>query len=165
MESELFTAFNLLRQSADTEVVDALERLIRGAPDHQLCRINALDFLSWNVLCPACGGVLNTHATLRTVRHEEYVCELCAAGFKLTLDELVEVVFTVGLRARSIAAHSPETLPIWEYYRQILWGSGVDLPEAFRRCHGERHTGFSRTASWREGSIVVASPCGIHRHF
>ena len=156
VQSELFTAFNLLRQSADPNVVDALEKLVREAPDHQLCRINVLDFaskhgldeepviasflhatqmglfeLSWNVLCPACGGVLNTHATLRTVRREEYVCELCAAGFKLTLDELVEVVFTVGVRARTIAAHRPETLPIWEYYRQILWGSGVDLPEAF----------------------------------
>lgn len=149
-------AFKLLRQSADAEAVDAIEQLVRDAPDHKLCRINALEFasslgleeerviaaflhatqvglfeLSWNVLCPACGGVLNAHATLRTVRREEYVCELCAAGFKLTLDELVEVAFTVLPRVRTIAAHSSETLPIWEYYRQILWSSGVDLPEAF----------------------------------
>src|SRR5260370_42027166 len=90
--------------------------------------------LFWNVLCPACGGVLNTHATLRTVRREEYVCELCAAGFKLTLDELVEVAFTVAARVRRIAAHSPETLPIWEYYRQVLWSSGVVLPEAIEQA-------------------------------
>jgi predicted RNA-binding Zn-ribbon protein involved in translation (DUF1610 family) len=90
--------------------------------------------LSWNVLCPACGGVINTHATLRTVRREEYVCELCSAGFKLSLDELVEVAFTVTARVRRIAAHSPDTLPIWEYYRQVLWSSGVDLPEAFEQA-------------------------------
>jgi class 3 adenylate cyclase len=156
IQGELHAPFNVLRQSADARTVDAVEQLVRDAPDHKLCRINVLDFssehgldeeraiaaflhatqmglfeLSWNVLCPACGGVLNTHATLRTVKREEYVCELCAAGFKLTLDELVEVVFTVAPRVRSIAAHSPETLPIWEYYRQILWSSGVDLPEAF----------------------------------
>jgi class 3 adenylate cyclase len=42
-------------------------------------------------------------------------------------------------RVRTIAAHSPETLSIWEYYRQILWGSGVDLPEgdAFERAMEE----------------------------
>src|SRR2546421_6764932 len=116
IQGERHAPFNVLRQSADAKTVDAVEQLVRDAPDHKLCRINALDFssehgldeeraiaaflhatqmglfeLSWNVLCPACGGVLNTHATLRTVKREEYVCELCAAGFKLTLDELVEV--------------------------------------------------------------------------
>jgi class 3 adenylate cyclase len=30
---------------------------------------------------------------------------------------------------RRIAAHSPDTLPEAEYYRQIFWSSGVDLPE------------------------------------
>ena len=159
MQDEIHAAFNVLRQSADPTTVDAVEQMVREASDHELSRVNVLHFasmhgldeelviasflhatqiglfeLSWNVLCPACGGVLNTHATLRTVRREEYVCELCAAGFRLTLDELVEVVFTVTPRVRSIAAHSPETLPIWEYYRQILWSSGVDLPEAFNEA-------------------------------
>src|SRR6516225_6144257 len=153
---ELMTA---LRLSTDADVVAAMERLVREGQDHELCRVNALAFatkssldeerviaaflhatqlglfeLSWNVLCPACGGILNTHATLRTMRREEYVCELCAVGFKLTLDELVEVAFTVAARVRRIAAHSPETLPIWEYYRQVLWSSGVDLPEAFEEA-------------------------------
>jgi class 3 adenylate cyclase len=30
---------------------------------------------------------------------------------------------------RRIAAHKPDELPIWEYHRQIFWGTGVDLPE------------------------------------
>jgi len=30
---------------------------------------------------------------------------------------------------RRITAHSPDQLPIWEYHRQIFWGTGVDLPE------------------------------------
>ena len=50
-------------------------------------------------------------------------------GYKPTLDEMVEVTFTVSPRVRRIAAHSPDTLPEVEYYRQIFWGSGVDLPE------------------------------------
>ena len=28
-----------------------------------------------------------------------------------------------------VAAHDPHSLPIWEYYRQIFWSSGVDLPD------------------------------------
>jgi class 3 adenylate cyclase len=42
---------------------------------------------------------------------------------------MVEVVFTVSPRVRRIAAHDPHLLPVWEYFRQTFWGTGVDLPE------------------------------------
>jgi class 3 adenylate cyclase len=42
---------------------------------------------------------------------------------------MVEVTFTVNPQVRRIGAHNPDTLPEVEYYRQIFWGSGVDLPE------------------------------------
>jgi len=156
--SDAQAMFNVLRQSADADVVAAIERLVRDAPDHRLCRINVVDFatksrlneerviaaflhaariglfdLSWNVLCPGCGGVLDANATLKTVRREEYECALCAAGYEPTLDEMVEVAFTVTPRVRRIAAHDPETLPIPEYFRQIFWSSGIDLPDDFER--------------------------------
>jgi class 3 adenylate cyclase len=152
--SEAAELIGILRQSADEKVTDAIERLISDAPDRQLCRINALAFaqrngfdeektiaaflhaasvglfdISWNVLCPGCGGVLDTNATLKTLRREQYVCLLCAAGYEPTLDEMVEVTFTVRPRIRRIGAHNPEELPPEEYFRQIYWGSGVDLPE------------------------------------
>jgi class 3 adenylate cyclase len=151
--SEAEPLFTALRQSADPEVVGAIERLVREGPDPALNRINVLDFaketglgeervieaflrasrlgifeLSWNVLCPGCGGVLDAGATLKTVRHEEYECALCAAGYEPTLDEMVEVTFTVSPRVRRIAAHAPDELSFWEYLRQIFWGSGIDLP-------------------------------------
>src|SRR5262249_62219670 len=48
--------------------------------------------------------------------------------------EMVEVTFTVSPRVRRIAAHSPHQLPAEEYYRQIFWSSGMDLPdEGFKR--------------------------------
>jgi hypothetical protein len=147
--------FGILRQSADADCVAAVERLVADASDHQLGRINVLAFarsheldeekaiaaflhaariglfeLSWNVLCPGCGGVLDAGATLKSVHAEEYHCALCAAGYAPTLDEMVEVTFTVSPRIRRIAAHDPHTLPTWEYYRQVFWGSGVDLPNA-----------------------------------
>src|SRR3546814_3085811 len=85
--------------------------------------------LSWNVLCPGCGGVLDANTSLKTVQAEEYTCALCAAGYEPTLDEMVEVTFTVTPRVRLVAAHNPHQLPPVEYFRQIYWGSGVDLPE------------------------------------
>ena len=152
--SEVEALFSALRQSADADCVAVIERSVREAPDRALCRINVLDFaakhrldeqrtiaaflhatrlgvfeLLWNVLCPGCGGVLDASATLKTVNRDEYDCQLCAAGYKPTLDEMVEVTFTVSPRVRRIAAHDPDTLPEVEYYRQIFWSSGVDLPE------------------------------------
>jgi class 3 adenylate cyclase len=151
--SETQALFSVLRQSADPDCVAALEKLVRDAPDYRLARINALDFakreglddertiaaflhaariglfeMSWNVLCPGCGGVLGANASLKSVRSDEYHCALCAAGYEPTLDEMVEVTFTISPRVRRIAAHNPHELPIAEYFRQIFWGSGVDLP-------------------------------------
>ncbi|MBP2237152.1 class 3 adenylate cyclase [Sinorhizobium kostiense] len=151
---EAQTQFEVLRQSVRPEVVEALERLVRNAPDRKLCRINALAFagtegldeedtiagflqasrlgifeLSWNVLCPGCGGVLDANTSLKTVQSTEYSCALCAAGYEPTLDEMVEVTFTVSPRVRHISAHNPHELPVTEYFRQMYWGSGIDLPE------------------------------------
>lgn len=154
--SEAVAAFKLLRQSTEAEAASALEALVRDGPDEALNRINALDFaarhgldeeqaiacllhasrlglfdLSWNVLCPGCGGVLDSRATLRTIQEDSYHCALCAAGYEPTLDETVEVTFTVSSRTRRIAAHDPDGLPLAQYFRQIFWGSGFDVPEDF----------------------------------
>ena len=152
--SETEALFGAWRQSSDADCVVAIERAIQEGSDRDLCRINPLAFaakrkldeertisaflhasrlgifeLSWNVLCPGCGGVLESGTTLKTVNRNEYDCALCACGYQPTLDEMVDVTFTVSPRVRRIAAHSPDTLPEVEYYRQIFWGSGVDLPE------------------------------------
>jgi class 3 adenylate cyclase len=154
--SEARNLFGLLRQSAAGKAVNAIEDRVENAPDRELSRINALDFaarngldeeavisaflhaarlglfeLSWNVLCPGCGGVLAASATLKTFDRAEYDCRLCAAGYTPTLDEMVEVTFTVSPRVRRIAAHEPHELPAHEYFRQVFWGSGIDLPENF----------------------------------
>src|SRR5438094_8956994 len=151
---ETDTLFNSLRQSAKPELVSAIEKLIEDAPDRDLCRINALAFaakhkldeedviaaflhgarlgifdMSWNILCPACGGVLDSGATLKTVKQAEYTCVLCDEGCEPTLDEIVELTFTISPRVCKIAAHDPETLSWIESYRQIFWSSGVDLPD------------------------------------
>src|SRR5260370_14227072 len=90
--------FTVLRQSADPETVAEIERFVAEAPDRALCRVNAIDFaatrhldeervvaaflhaarlgifeLSWNVLCPGCGGLLGSTATLKYVKHHDYL--------------------------------------------------------------------------------------------
>ena len=146
--------FSVLRQSADEASVRAIESLVREGSDRALNRVNVLEFarghgldeqkaigafvhasrlgifdLSWNLLCPGCGGVLEANATLKSVRRSEYHCALCAAGYEPTLDEMVEVSFTVNPRVRRIAAHDPHSLSMWDYQKQIFWSSGIDLPE------------------------------------
>jgi class 3 adenylate cyclase len=150
--SDTQAQFSVLKQTADPMVAEAILRLIEQGEDHELNRINLLDFsarsgldeervisgflhasrlglfdLTWNVLCPGCGGVLDAHSTLKSLRHDDYHCGLCACGYEASVDEQVEVAFTVSPRVRRIAAHDPNTLPIWEYYKQIFWSSGVDF--------------------------------------
>jgi class 3 adenylate cyclase len=152
--SEAENLFIALRQSADSAVVDVLERMVRDAPDHALNRMNALDLaatagvaeeqviaallhavelgmleMTWSVMCPSCAGVLSANKSLKTLDRAQYNCAFCAAGYETTLDNLVEVTFTVSPRLRKIAAHSPDELPAAEYYRQVFWSSAIDLPD------------------------------------
>jgi class 3 adenylate cyclase len=142
----------VLKQTADPAVAEAILRLIEDGEDHELNRINVLDFsgrtgldeervisgflhasrlglfdLNWNVLCPGCGGVLDAHSSLKSLRQDDYHCGLCACGYEASVDEQVEVAFTVSPRVRRIAAHDPNTLPVWDYFKQVFWSSGVDF--------------------------------------
>src|ERR1700685_1237355 len=100
--SENESLFAVLRQSAHGDAVAAIERLVRHAADRELGRINVLAFaaasgigeepavaaflhaarlgifeMAWNVLCPGCGGVLDSSATLKSVQADDYHCQLC----------------------------------------------------------------------------------------
>ncbi|WJR78507.1 adenylate/guanylate cyclase domain-containing protein [Bradyrhizobium sp. NP1] len=150
--SDIQAQISVLKQTADPAVAEAISRLIANGEDHELNRINVLDFskragldeeqaisgflhasrmglfdLTWNVLCPGCGGVLDAHSTLKSLRHDDYHCGLCACGYEASVDEQVEVAFTVSPRVRRIAAHDPHSLPLWEYFKQVFWSSGIDL--------------------------------------
>ena len=134
-----------------------MEALIRNGTDRELCRVNVLDFaakrgldeerviaaflhaarvgifeLSWNVLCPGCGGVLDATATLRSIHKEAYECALCAAGYEPTLDAMVEVTFTVSPEAgaQNCRARSEDTSDLGNFAR-FFWSSGIDLPGNF----------------------------------
>ena len=152
--AEATALWDLLREAAEAPVVEALKTAVDNDPDRALNRINPLVFaaahgfddeatigalvhaarlgvfdMSWSVLCPGCGGLLETGAALKTLDRARYFCSLCAADYEPTLDQLVEVTFTVNPRIRRIGAHDPDSLPFAEYMRQIFWGSGAEVPE------------------------------------
>ena len=154
LSPEIETLFATLRQTAKPDVAQVIAKHVEDAPDRDLCRINPLAFatrhnfdadqviatylhaarlglfeLAWNVFCPSCSGVLESAATLRSIKKVQYTCAFCDASYEPKLDEVVEVTFTVSPRVRRIAAHEPSTLPVWEYYRQVFWSSGIDLPD------------------------------------
>ena len=160
--SETQAIFALLRQSVDPDTAAAIEHLVETAEDCDLVRINALAFaarcglsedaaisgfvqaaqtglfdISWNVLCPGCGGVLDSNASLKTVQAEAYDCALCAAEYEPTLDQMVEVTFTVNSRLRRIAAHHPQDLSPVDYFRQLYFSSELDLPSDFDRVFAQ----------------------------
>src|SRR5262249_18091873 len=181
-----------VRQSAEEDVVDMLERMVRDAPDHALNKMNAIDLaakhgldaerviaallnavglglfeMSWNVMCPSCAGVISANKSLKTLDRAQYHCAFCAAGYETTLDNLVEVTFTVSPGVRKIAAHSPDDLPAAEYYRQIFWSSAIDLPADLEKLlrevtldsidlpPGER---ASLSLRLPEGTVIVFDP-------
>jgi class 3 adenylate cyclase len=150
--SDIDAQISVLKQTADPAVADTIAELIKKGEDPELNRINALDFssrnsldeekvisgflhasrlglfdLTWNVLCPGCGGVLDAHDTLKSLRPDDYHCGLCACGYECSVDEQVEVAFTVSPKVRRIAAHDPNSLPHWDYFKQVFWSSGIDL--------------------------------------
>jgi class 3 adenylate cyclase len=199
--SETEAKFSVLRKSADALSVAALERFVREASDLQLNRINVYDFarehalpenavldtflhaaqiglfdMSWNVLCPGCGGVLGANASLRNIHHGPYACAICAAGYEPTLDEMVEVSFTVSPRVRQIAAHTPEQLPVWDYVRQVFWSSGIEFPQHVDHAEymkrfvidwAELGPGEKATMSLQlpEGFVIVFEPVTHAAHF
>jgi len=181
-----------LRQHIDKNVVCAFEQVFHSAPDGQLNRINPLKFatehqleltetisgflyatqhgifeLSWNVVCSTCGGVLHSTASLRDVSCETYACALCVSDCEPTLDETVEVTFTVDARVREIGAHHPDRLPLWRYAKERFWSSGSDLPdnlEPFARdatldaFEVAARSSVERVVELHEGTAVLFDP-------
>jgi hypothetical protein len=83
----------------------------------------------------------------------------CAAGYETTLDNLVEVTFTVSPRVRKIAAHNPTNCPRPNI---IARSSGV-RPSIFqpiwRSCCAD-HARRRRLAAGRKGHLSLELPKG-----
>jgi class 3 adenylate cyclase len=150
----------LVTAGADPAIAAAIDRLIREGEDAELVRVDPLGFAAargldpdrtieafvhaakigvfemvWDMLCAGCGAVLAETGTLRDITHASYGCNMCSLDNRPTLDDLVEVSFTVGRAVRAIGAHDPGAQPFWDYYRDhafsrrlgLLVGTGANV--------------------------------------
>jgi class 3 adenylate cyclase len=118
----------------DAVVVGGFARYIAEAPDEKLFRMNpyryaaetgiaereAVDLFlhaahagvvefSWGVLCPVCGSFITTDHALRAL-NDERICAICELPIPPTIDDNVEVAFSVAPSVRTIRFHAPEKL-------------------------------------------------------
>src|SRR5262249_26276539 len=118
----------------DAAVVGAFARYIAEAPDEKLFRMNPYRYaagtgipepeagdlvlqapaagvveFSWGVLCPVCGSFITTDHALRAL-NDERTCAICEIPIPPTIDDNVEVAFSVAPAARTIRFHATEKL-------------------------------------------------------
>ncbi|MBW0432219.1 adenylate/guanylate cyclase domain-containing protein [Leptospira yasudae] len=62
-------------------------------------KIGLLDF-AYNMICPACGGVASSHTSLDQIEEKSFHCYICNLDVPTTLDDQVEVSFSVNSSLR-----------------------------------------------------------------
>ena len=127
-------------RSWSPRVISKFETLIRSGDDLALYRINPLAFardraiteaesidlflhatrsglfeMSWDVVCPQSGMVLDSFGALRTLK-THYVCGLCDVTGDTDLDDFIEVTFTVSPQLRRLPFHDPDLLSVEDFH-------------------------------------------------
>ncbi|ANL47290.1 adenylate cyclase family 3 protein [Rhizobium phaseoli] len=133
-------------------VISKFESLIRSGDDFSLYRINPLAFardyaiseaesidlflhatrsglfeMSWDVVCPQSGMVLDSFGALRTLK-THYVCGLCDVSGETDLDDFIEVTFTVSPQLRRLSFHDPGSLSVEDFHWKARFLSDARLP-------------------------------------
>src|SRR5689334_23613257 len=133
-------------------VISKFESLIRTGDDQSLYRVNPLAFgqdrsidaveaidlflyatrfglldMSWDVLCPQSGMVLDSFAALRSLK-THYVCGLCDVSGDADLDDFIEVTFSVAPQVRRLSFHDPESLSVEDFHWKLRIDNSARLP-------------------------------------
>jgi class 3 adenylate cyclase/predicted RNA-binding Zn-ribbon protein involved in translation (DUF1610 family) len=115
-------------------VISKLETLIRAGDDYSLFRVNPIQFanergiaemeaidlflysaklglfeMEWHLVCATCGNVVESFRQMHKL-HSTYVCNQCAFETTATLDDYIQVSFTIASAVREIVFHHPERL-------------------------------------------------------
>ncbi|MFQ6616194.1 MAG: DUF5939 domain-containing protein [Fidelibacterota bacterium] len=121
-------------------VIAKLESFIRSGNDFLLFRINPIRFskekeiseeesiilflfgrkvglfrMEWQLLCNRCGDVVESFSSLEIV-DSEFFCNMCAFDGEASMDDMVEVSFTVSPQVRRIRCHDPDSLSAEDYF-------------------------------------------------
>jgi class 3 adenylate cyclase len=139
-------------RSWSPRVVSKFETLIRSGDDLSLYRVNPLAFardraisetesidlflhatrsglfnMSWDVVCPQSGMVLDSFGALRTLK-THYVCGLCDVTGDTDLDDFIEVTFTVSPQLRQLSFHDPGSLSVEDFHWKARFLNEARLP-------------------------------------
>jgi class 3 adenylate cyclase len=164
-----------------------LENSIRTADDDDLFRLNpitwaktknideneAIDLflhsakaglfnMDWNVICPCCGMVTRSLRSLHGMRSRN-VCSVCFRDDRATLDDYVQVTFTVAPAVREISYHHPEALSLEDYCYKYLfvrgakYGPGLNLSLVEFLGYAKKH--FSEFLPGERVTVEVEAPC------
>lgn len=139
-------------RSWSPRVISKFETLIRNGDDLSLHRINPLAFardrsiaeaesidlflhatrsglfeMSWDVICPQSGMVLDSFGALRTLK-THYVCGLCDVSGETDLDDFIEVTFTVSPQLRWIPFHDPHSLSVEDFHWKLRFLGDARMP-------------------------------------
>ena len=177
--------WTLFQQAAEPQAAAAIRRKVEDGADADLSRINPVAFaaasgldedrtigafvraahlglfdMAWSAVCPGCGGVLESGVALRSLNRQDYFCSLCVESYAPTLDEMVEVTFTVSPRVRRIAAHDPDSLSLPQYARQIFWSSSIALPADFEQKVEQATLDTLEMEAGEKASVSLSLPAG-----
>ena len=111
-------------RSWSPRLISKLETLIRNGDDYSLFRINPIQFatekgtaetevidlflhsaklglfeMEWHLVCATCGNVVDSFRQMHKL-HSTYVCNQCAFETTATLDDYIQVSFTISSAAR-----------------------------------------------------------------
>jgi class 3 adenylate cyclase len=139
-------------RSWSPRVISKFETLIRSGDDLSLYRVNPLAFgrdraiseaesidlflhatrsglfeMSWDVVCPQSGMVLDSFGALRTLK-THYVCGLCDVSGDTDLDDFIDVTFTVSSQLRRLPFHDPASLSVEDFHWKARFLSDGRLP-------------------------------------
>ena len=140
-------------RSWSPRVISKLENSIRTADDEDLFRINPLQWaqekkvdeheavdlflhatksglfdMDWNVICPCCGKITQSLRGLHSMQSQSN-CTVCFRQDQATLDDYVQITFTLSPAVRSLRFHHPETLSLEDYCFKYLFERGARLGE------------------------------------
>ena len=129
-------------------VISKLETFIRTADDYDLFRINPIQYagergisveeaidlfiyaakvglfeMDWQMLCAFCPQVVGSFRDLDKV-HAHYQCQYCNSINDVSLDDYIQVTFTLSPQVRDNVYLHPDALPVEDYYLRYQFAKG-----------------------------------------
>lgn len=93
--------------------------------------------MQWDLLCSGCGDLVERFDAL-SFMHSTYHCGVCQTTYETTLEDSIEVSFTLSPAVRDLAPNHPESLSPEDYYYRWLFNPGGLVPD------GRRYVDFIR---------------------